>query len=100
MQGLKSDIDVISVSGPSLKCQYGEGSATESSANGGLMDGSTGRAWGQINQDLLAWLSVENSQEMSHRVRGGDTDYLSRQIGWLSSGIFYLQEIVYKTKWK
>lgn len=61
MQGLKSDVDVISVSGPSLKCQYGEGSATENSSNGGLMDGCTGRAWGQTNQDLLAWLSIENS---------------------------------------
>lgn len=100
MQGLKSNIDVISVSGPSLKSQSGEASATERSSTGGLLDGCTGRTWGHINQDLLAWLPIENSQEMSHTVRGGYADYLSRQIGWLSSGIFYLYEIVYKTKWK
>lgn len=67
MQGLKSDIAVISASGPSHRSQSGESSATERSS----METSwnTGGAWGQISQDLLPWLPTGNSQEMSHRVR-------------------------------
>lgn len=63
MQGLKSDIDVISVSGPSLKSQYGESFAA----------GSTSREVSQMHRqsprlehpNLLVWLPTEDSQETS-----------------------------------